>query len=100
MLKTEVHLSTAVLAIIGLFDLVSSFLFFSVGLGEGNPLFSWLLSMGRFPFAIGKIIFLGGPILLLEYVRKSHPRTAEIGTWVAFGLYCLILLSHLVRMVS
>ncbi len=97
MLNKDVHLSTLCLVTLGLFDLVSTVLLFNRGFGEGNPLFSWLASMGPFAFVFGKVAFLAGPILLLEYVRKTRPDTAETGTWVAFIVYATLYVLQLLR---
>ncbi len=90
MLQSNVRLSTACLVTIGLFDLVTTIMLFGRGMGEGNPIFSWLLQFGPWAFVMGKIVFLVGPILILEYVHQKHPLTAEQGTWIAFGAYALL----------
>lgn len=95
LLGTRVHLSTLCLATVGLFDLVTSLLWLHNGFGEGNPLFSALAEHGSLAFALGKILFLAGPILILEFVRKRKPFSAEVGTWVAFVLYAGLYASHL-----
>ena len=46
---------------------------------------------------LGKLVFVVGPILLLEFVRKTHPRSAEQGTWIAAGFYGMLYVMHLVR---
>ncbi|HVL38659.1 MAG TPA: DUF5658 family protein [Fimbriimonadaceae bacterium] len=94
MLNSKVHTSTAVLVTIGLFDLVTTLMWLNQGFGEGNPLFRWLASHGTAPFVLGKILFLVGPVLLLEYARKTHPKSAEQGTWIAAGFYLLFYGSH------
>jgi len=97
MLNKPVHLSTLCLVTLGLFDLVSTILLFGRGFGEGNPLFSWLAAMGPFPFVCGKVVFLVGPILILEYARKTRPETAEVGTWAAFVVYATLYVLQLLR---
>ena len=97
MLRSPLRLSTACLATIGLFDLVTTIMLFGRGFGEGNPLFSRLAAMGPWPFVLGKAAFLIGPILILEFVRKSHPKTAEQGTWIAFGAYAFLYVLQLMR---
>src|SRR4051812_43043373 len=94
-MQDRVRLSTLCLLIVGMSDLVTSLMWLNAGYGEGNPLFAWLASHGSIPFACGKIIFLAGPIGIIEYARKTHPRTAEIGTWVATCLYLFLLGSHI-----
>jgi hypothetical protein len=90
----KVRLSTLCLLIVGVSDLILSLIWLNAGYGEGNPLFAWLARYGSIPFAMGKIIFLAGPIGIIEFARKTHPRTAELGTWTAVALYMLFLLTH------
>ena len=98
MLRGRVHLSTICLVTIGLFDLVTSLIWLNSGYAEGNRIFAWLASQGTLAFALGKVLFLAGPILVLEYARKSHPKSAEQGTWLAFLFYAFFYVSHLVRL--
>ena len=94
----RVHLSTVVLATIGAIDLVSTLMLMNVGAREANPIFGPLAAYGSLPFALAKLVFLIGPILLLEFVRTKHPQTAEQGTWVAAGAYFLLYATHLIRL--
>lgn len=95
MKNREVKLSTACLTTIALFDLVTTVILLGRGMGEGNPLFAWLLGFGIWPFVLGKVVFLAGPILILEYARTKNPELAEIGTWVAFLAYLMLYVRHL-----
>ena len=97
MLVQRVNLSTLVLVTIAMFDLVTTMMLLSQGFGESNPLFAGLVGYGPGVFVGAKLVFLVGPILLLEYVRKSHPRSAEQGTWIAAGFYGMLYVMHLVR---
>ncbi len=90
-----VRISTVCLVLVGLADLASSLFWLSRGYGEGNPLFARLAQMGSIPFALGKVAMLAGPILLLEYARKSHPKSADQGTWLATAFYILLLAIHI-----
>jgi len=98
-----VHLSTVLLVVIGLVDLISTIAWLELGGHEGNPLFRGLLNHGVAAFALGKIVFLAGPIAILEYARRKAPHSAEAGTWIAFGFYALLWgfqllrLSHMLR---
>lgn len=76
-------------------DLITSLMWLHAGYGEGNPLFSWLASHGSLPFALGKVAFLAGPVLILEYARTKRPHSAELGTWLATLLYMLLLSMHI-----
>lgn len=97
MLRGKVHLSTLCLVTVGLFDLVTTMMLLNQGFGESNPLFAWLLRYGGFPFVMAKVVFLAGPIMLLEYVRLKHPKSAEQGTWIAFIAYAGLYIAHLAR---
>ncbi len=91
-----VRASTLCLLIVGMGDLVSSLAWLHAGYGEGNPLFSWLVRTGgSMAFAVGKLVFLAGPIAMLEYARRFRPRTAEYGTWLATLLYLMLLSTHI-----
>ena len=97
MLVRRVNLSTLVLVTIALFDLFTTVLLLNLGMQESNPLFSPLLDLGFPAFVSGKLLFVAGPILLLEFVRTKHPRSAEQGTWIAAGFYGMLYILHLVR---
>ncbi len=97
MLSNKVHLSTLCLVTIGLFDLVTTMMLLNQGFGESNPLFGPLLRFGGLAFVLAKVFFLAGPILILEFARTKHPRSAEQGTWIAFVAYTALYLSHLAR---
>ncbi|MBX3119105.1 MAG: hypothetical protein KF784_08575 [Fimbriimonadaceae bacterium] len=90
MLNRRAQLSTTVLCTIATFDLLTTIMLVMVGMREGNPLFAWLLNYGFVAFAVGKLVLLIGPILILEWVRTTKPKTAEQGTWVAVGFYALL----------
>lgn len=95
MLQNRVHKSTKVLVAIAMFDLVLTLALLRVGMAEGNPLFAWLLQYGERPFIAGKVLFVVGPVLMLEWARTRAPRSAERGTWIAAVLYVLLLGTHL-----
>ncbi len=97
MLARPVQLSTICLVTVALFDLVTTMMLLNQGFGESNPLFASLLRYGGGVFVFAKVIFLVGPILILEYARTKHPRSAEQGTWIAFAAYTLLYVAHLVR---
>lgn len=97
MLKSPVKPSTLCLVGIGLFDLVVTIALMGQGLGEGNPLFRWLLQFGPWAFVIGKALLLAIPVLVLEFARKSHPESAEQGTWIAVVAYAAFLGVQLLR---
>lgn len=96
LLGSEVRLSTLCLVTVGLFDLVTTMVFLAIGGEEGNPLFAGLFAeYGPLGLVLGKVVFLAGPVLLLEYVRTKSPVSAEQGTWVAFLAYLALYGSHL-----
>lgn len=47
---------------------------------------------------LGKALLLIVPILLLEYARKRHPKSAEQGTWIAFLAYLTLYLVQALRL--
>jgi hypothetical protein len=98
MLVKRVQMSTIVLVTIAMFDLVTTLLLLAQGFGESNPIFNHLLETGGIAaFVSAKIFLVAGPILLLEYVRKHRPESAEQGTWIAAGFYGMLYVMHLVR---
>jgi uncharacterized membrane protein SirB2 len=100
MLKEKVHTSTLVLVTIGMFDLLTTLLLLRMGMGESNPIFGPILSYGILPFVVATLVFLAGPVLLLEFVRQRHPHSAEQGTWLAAGFYALLYVVHIVRIAA
>lgn len=95
MLNRRAQLSTTVLCTIATFDLLTTIMLVIIGFKEGNPLFSWLLKHGFVAFALGKLIFLLGPILILEWARTKKPQSAEAGTWIAVGFYVFLYVKQL-----
>lgn len=94
-LRRKVRLGTTVLLTIGAFDLVTTLMWLNGGGREGNPFFASLAQMGSVPLVLGKLLFLFGPVLLIEYARTKRPWTAEIGTWAAVFLYAYLYVGHL-----
>ncbi len=93
----RVRLSTLCLTTVALFDLVTTMVLLGRGMEEGNPLFAWLLGYGPQVFVGAKVVFLAGPILILEFVRMRSPRSAEQGTWLAFLAYAGLYGAHLMQ---
>lgn len=98
-LTAPVRLSTLSLVTLGLADLVMTMILMGQGFQEGNPIFRGLLrDFGPTGFIVGKVFFLAGPILILEFVRTKRPTSAEQGTWIAFAAYLGMLLLQLWRL--
>jgi len=98
-LKKPVHLSTAVLLTIATFDLITTLLWLNMGGLEGNPLFAFVATnYGSVGLVVAKMVYLVVPVSLLEFVRVKKPRSGEIGTWLAAGLYAALYVGHLVQM--
>lgn len=93
----HVRLSTLCLTTVALFDLVTTMVLLGRGMEEGNPLFASFLEQGPQVFVAAKVLFLAGPILILEYVRTKNPRSAEQGTWLAFLAYAGLYGAHLMQ---
>jgi len=96
--ERKIHLSTILLFTIGVIDLISTIMFLELGGNEGNPIFRNLLNHGVPVFALGKLVFLAGPIAILEFARRKAPHSAEAGTWIAFGFYALLWGTQLLRL--
>ncbi len=88
-------MSTLCLVTLACFDLITTLLLLKMGMQEANPLFSPLLRVGVWAFILGKIAFVVGPILIIEWARKKHPTTAEQATWIAFGAYLILYVRHI-----
>ncbi len=95
MLGRKAYLSTTILLVVGTFDLVTTLMWLHEGQGEGNPVFARIAQFGGFALVAAKLTFLYVPVLILEYARKKRPLSAEIGTWIAAGLYLYLYGSHL-----
>lgn len=99
--KHKIHISTICLVTVGMFDLVTTLMLINRGgVAEGNPWFAWLVEHGSLALVVGKLLFLAGPIVLLEFVRTKKPHSAEIGTWVAFVLYLYLYVGHILKIVE
>lgn len=92
------HLSTALLLLIGALDLISTLVLMKLGMREANPLFARILQTGIPNFVAAKVFFLACPILVLEYVRTKKPRSAEQGTWIAVLAYLVLYLTHISKL--
>lgn len=97
---TKVRLSTLALVTVAMFDLVTTLMWLNAGHGEGNPLFAFLASKGSFAFVLGKLAFVVGPLLIIEWARSKRPVTAEIGTWIAALAYTYLWGSHVLALNS
>jgi len=98
-MKGRIHLSTICLVTLGLADLAFTLVLMRQGLQEGNPIFRALQrEYGQTGFIAGKVALLVGPVLLLEFVRTKHPKSAEQGTWIAFGAYFFLLAYQFLRL--
>lgn len=99
-LNGRVHLSTLALVTVSMFDLVTTLIWLHVGQAEGNPVFNYFARRGSFPLVGAKLVFLIGPVLLLEYARKKRPLSAEIGTWVAAVGYGYLWAAHVIQLMG
>lgn len=93
----QLKLSTAILFTIGIIDLISTLFWLSIGGQEGNPTFARILEHGEFYFVAAKLLFLFGPIVILEIVRQYKPKTAELGTRIAIAAYLVLWLTQFIR---
>lgn len=94
--RTQVRISTLALVTVAMFDLVTTLMWLNAGHGEGNPLFAFFASKGSFAFVLGKLAFVVGPLLIIEWARSKRPVTAEIGTWMAALAYTYLWGSHVI----
>lgn len=86
------------LASIGLLDLLTTIYWLANGGQEGNQFFARAWERSPHEFVLLKLVMLFGPIFILETVRKRSSKSAEQGTWIAFGFYVLFWGSHVVRL--
>jgi hypothetical protein len=98
MFKHPPKLSTTVLLTIATFDLVTTLIWLNMGGLEGNPLFAFIASFGSLPLVAAKFTYLLIPVAILEYARMKRPTSAEIGTWLAAGLYAYLYVGHLLQL--
>lgn len=94
--RPKTHLSTALLVSVGLFDLLTTIAWLNMGGQEGNRYFARLWEQSPPAFVAMKLVFLFGPVAILEWARKKSPKSAEQGTWLAFGFYVLFWGSHVI----
>ena len=98
LLRQPLRLSTAVLLTISTFDLVTTLIWLNMGGMEGNPLFAYVSRFGSLPLVAAKFLYILIPVSILEYARTKRPGSAEIGTWLAAGLYAYLYVGHLLQM--
>ncbi len=96
--KREPKLSTVILAVLGIVDLISTLVLLGFGAIEANPIFAALLRMGPVWFILAKLVMLAGPIALIEFARSRAPKSAEQGAWVAVIAYFIIWGGQLLRL--
>src|SRR5579862_1987702 len=73
--QMKIAKETWIIAAIGVADLVTTIVFIRHnGAQEANPLFRHYWEMGLLAFIIAKMVCLLGPLLVLEWARKSNPR--------------------------
>jgi hypothetical protein len=66
---------TWIIAAIGIADLMTTIVFIrNHGAQEANPLFRHYWEMGIPAFIMAKLVCLAGPLLVLEWARRSNPR--------------------------
>src|SRR5438552_9082356 len=79
-----------ILLIVGLVDLLTTLVWVSHhGAQEGNPIFSYYLTMGPLWFIAMKMVCLLCPILIFEWARNHRPRVARVGARIAIAGYLL-----------
>lgn len=98
MLFGKVYISTLALITVAMFDLVTTLMWLHNGMAEGNQFFAWLAGHGSLALVFAKLLFIIIPVLILEYARSKRPVTAEIGTWIATGLYLYLYVGHLLAL--
>ncbi|MDI9641135.1 DUF5658 family protein [Kamptonema cortianum] len=91
-------MSTAVLTVVGLVDLISTVLLLNLGAQEGNRFFAVLWASSPSLFVIAKLVMLFGPIAILEFAREKHPTSAEQGTWIAALAYLALWGTQILRL--
>lgn len=79
------------LVLLGLGDLVATLVVLASGNQEGNPIFRALLDVGPWAFIAGKVLFLAGPILILEYARPRVPKSVDQAYWICLTFYLVLL---------
>ncbi len=80
-----------VIGAIGIADLVTTVVFIQHnGAQEANPLFRHYWEMGLTAFIIAKMVCLLGPLLILEWARKSSPRFVSLALRGAIAGYVLL----------
>lgn len=97
-LRNEVRLSTVLLVAIGTFDLVTTLMWMNSGFMEGNPIFAAIAAHGSIFFALCKLVFLFGPVLILEFARNRKPMLADCATWFAICAYLGLYGGHLIQL--
>jgi hypothetical protein len=80
-----------ILVAIGLADLITTLFWVHFhGAQEANPLFRHFLALGYGWFALMKVVFLAGPLLILEWARHHRPGFTRRASRFAIAGYLLL----------
>jgi hypothetical protein len=87
-----IAIESVLIAAIGILDLATTLIWVQHhGAQEGNPIFRYYLALGPHWFALGKVILLAGPIVVLEWARRRQPRftlwASRLAIVAYLGLY-------------
>ncbi|HZT41555.1 MAG TPA: DUF5658 family protein [Chthonomonadaceae bacterium] len=90
--------SWAIIAI-GIADLVTTLVWIHFyGAQEANPLFAFFWRHGVWAFIAAKSIFLMGPLIFLEWARRSRPRFVLLASRFVIVAYLLLYVVGVARL--
>lgn len=80
-----------ILAAIGLADLVTTLVWIDRdGAHEANPLFAFFWQQGVLTFVAAKVLFLFGPLFILEWARRQQGRFVLLASRTAIVAYLVL----------
>ncbi|MGZ4703235.1 MAG: DUF5658 family protein [Acidimicrobiales bacterium] len=95
------YIAVLVIAVLNLFDIVTTYVAISLGAHEANPMVAWMISS---PFvALAKVIVCGSLIagaVLAKHWRRRVTLPGLCTAWAVVGVYSVVVLLNTVNVLS
>jgi hypothetical protein len=95
------YVAVIVIAVLNIFDIVTTYIAISLGAHEGNPIVAWMISSRFIIFA--KILTCGGLIFGAIVASQRRRRVTLPGlciAWAVVGVYSLVVLLNTLNVLS
>jgi hypothetical protein len=95
------YIAVLVIAVLNIFDIITTYVAISLGAREGNPIVAWMISSRFIIFA--KILICGSLIFGAILANQRRRRVTLPGlciAWAVVGVYSLVVLLNLLNVLS